>query len=120
MAFMTTAGAAPVPDSPTPLAPSSDTLVRRLHVHDVDVGHLGGHRHQVVGHGAVGELAGLVVEAVLVERAAEALHAAAAHLLVGELRVDDATAVLHHPMLEQLARSRCRRRPRHGRRGCRW
>ena len=25
MAFMTTAGAAPVPDSPTPLAPSSDT-----------------------------------------------------------------------------------------------
>ncbi len=74
---------------------------RRLDVHDVDVGHLGGHRHEVVGHGAAGELAGLVVDAVLVERAAEALHAAAAHLLVGELRIDDAAAVLHHPHLQQ-------------------
>jgi hypothetical protein len=32
----------------------------------------------------------LVVEAVLVERAADALHDAAAHLLVDQLRVDHA------------------------------
>ena len=50
---------------------------------------------------AVLQLAGLVVEAVLVERPADALHAAAAHLLVGQLRVDHAPAVLDHPVLQQ-------------------
>ena len=55
---------------------------------------------------AVLQLAGLVVDAVLVESPAEALHAAAAHLLVGQLRIDDAPAVLHHPVLEQLHEAR--------------
>ena len=73
----------------------------RLHVHNVDVGHLGRHRRQVVDQRAVLQLAGVVVEAVLVQRAADALHAAAAHLLVGQLRVDNAAAVFHHPVLQQ-------------------
>ena len=42
------------------------------------------------------------IDAVLVERAADALHDAAAHLLVHQQRVDDAAAVLHAPVLEEL------------------
>ena len=44
----------------------------------------------------------LVVQAVLEQHAAEALHDAAAHLLVDELRVDDRAAVLHAPVLQEL------------------
>ena len=69
---------------------------------DDDVGHLAGHRHQVVGHAAIEQLAAAVVEAFLVERAADALHDRAAHLLVDQHRVDDAAAVFHRPMLEQF------------------
>ena len=90
MAFMTAPGAPAVPASPAPLAPSSEFGGRRHDVADLDVGHLGRHRHQVVGHVAVEQLAALVVEAVLEQRAAEALHDAAAHLLVDQLRVDHA------------------------------
>ncbi len=74
---------------------------RRLHVADHDVGHLGGHRHQVVGHVAVAQRAVGVVQAFLEQRAADALHDAAAHLLVDQHRVDDAAAVLDRPVLEQ-------------------
>ena len=102
MAFMTQPGAPAVPASPAPLAPSSRVGGRRHHVADLDVGHLGRHRHQIVGHVAVEQLAALVVEAVLEQRAADALHDAAAHLLVDQLRIDDGAAVLHAPVLQQL------------------
>ena len=68
---------------------------------DLDVRHLGRHRHQVVGHVAVEQLAALVVEAVLEQRAADPLHHAAADLLVDQLRIDHGAAVLHAPVLEQ-------------------
>src|SRR6185436_6723036 len=74
---------------------------RRLDVRYLDVGHLPRHRHEVVGHRAVEELARLVVEAFLVERSAHSLHHTAADLLVGEERVDHLAAVLDHPMLEE-------------------
>ena len=74
---------------------------RRDHVADLDVGHLGRHRHEIIGHVAVQELPALVVEAVLEQRRAEPLHDAAADLLVDELRVDDGAAILHHPMAQQ-------------------
>ena len=66
-----------------------------------DVGHFAGHRHQVVGHVAVAQRAVGVVEALLEQRAADALHDGAAHLLVHQHGVDDAPAVLHRPVLEQ-------------------
>ena len=68
---------------------------------DLDIGHLRGHRHQIIGHGGVGELAALVINAVLEERRAQPLDHAAADLLVDELRVDDRAAILDHPVLEQ-------------------
>ena len=67
---------------------------------DDDVGHLAGHRHEVVGHRAVQELAGLAVAAFLEEGGAEALHDAAADLLVHQERVDDPAAILDDPMLQ--------------------
>ena len=100
MAFMTAPGAPAVPAPPAPLAPSS-IGGRSDHVADLDVGHLGGHRHEVVGHVAVSELPALVVAAMLEQRPADALHHAAADPLVDELRVDHGAAVLHAPVLEQ-------------------
>ena len=84
MAFITAAGAPAVPASPAPLAPSSDSRVGVSTWADVDVGHLARHRHEIVGHGAVQQLAVLVVEAMLEQRGADALHDAAADLLVDE------------------------------------
>ena len=51
---------------------------------------------------AVQQLALGVVEALLEQRAADALHDAAADLLVHQHRVDDGAAILHHPVLQQL------------------
>ena len=105
MAFITAPGAPAVPASPAPLAPSSPVGGRRDHVADLDVRHLGGHRHQVVGHVAVEQLAARVIEAVLEQRGADALHHAAADLLVDQLRVDDGAAVLDAPVLQQRHRA---------------
>src|SRR5215475_10939386 len=74
---------------------------RRLDVPHHDVRHLGGHGYEVVGHGAGEELPGVVVHAVLEERGADSLHDRAAELLVDEPRIDDAAAVLHHPVAQQ-------------------
>ena len=76
-------------------------LRRRLDVRADDVGHLARHRHEVVGHVAVQELAVGAVEAFLVERGADALHDAAAQLLVDQHRVDHRARVLDAPVLEQ-------------------
>src|SRR5262245_48532572 len=43
---------------------------------------------------------------MLVERTPNALHAAPAYLLVGELRIDHSPAVLRHPVLEQADETR--------------
>ena len=67
----------------------------------VDVGHFAGHRHQVIGHVGIGELAALVIDAFLEQRRPEALHHAAADLLVDQLRIDDGAAILHHPVPQQ-------------------
>jgi hypothetical protein len=56
----------------------------------------------MVDHRAVHQLARLVIDAVLIKRATEALHTAATDLLVSQLRINHASAVLHHPMLEKL------------------
>src|SRR5262249_10626914 len=74
---------------------------RRHDVADLDVGHLGRHGHQVVGHVAVEELAALVIAAVLEQRRTDTLHDATADLLVDQLRVDDRAAVLHAPVLQE-------------------
>src|ERR1700733_1467972 len=41
---------------------------RRYHVADIDIGHLAGHRHQVIGHVGVSELTTLVIDAFLEQR----------------------------------------------------
>ena len=98
-AFATAAAAPAVPASPAPFAPSSVSSRRRHHMADIDVGHFAGHRNQIVGHVGVGQLAALVVDALLEQRRAEALHHAAPDLLVDQLRIDDGAAILDHPML---------------------
>ena len=52
IAFMIAPGAAPVPDFADAFGAELE-LRRRLDVGDIDVGHLRGHRHEVVGHGGV-------------------------------------------------------------------
>src|SRR4051812_46004091 len=75
---------------------------RRYHVAHIYIGHFARHRHQVIGHIGVGELAPLIVNAFLEQRCAEPLHHAAPDLLVNQLRVDDGAAILHDPVPEQL------------------
>jgi len=94
-AFITAPGAPAVPASPAPFAPSSESAVGVTHVPDLDVRHLGRHRHEVVRHVAVQHLPALVIEAVLEQRGTESLHHAAAYLLVDELRIDHRAAVFH-------------------------
>ena len=96
-ALSTQADAAAVPASPTPFAPSWVSSCRRLDMGDHDVGHLHGHRNEVVGERAIDELASLAVEAFLEEGGAEPLHDAAADLLVHQQRIDDAAAILDDP-----------------------
>ncbi len=69
---------------------------------DVDIGHFTGHRNQIIGQIGVGQLAALIVDAMLEQGRAEALHHATADLLVDQLRIDDPAAIFDHPMLQQL------------------
>jgi hypothetical protein len=78
---------------------------RRLDVQDLDVRHLVGHRHQVVCHGSVQEIAILAVDAFLVENRADPLHDPPAHLLVHQERIDDAPAIVDRPLAENLDES---------------
>ena len=103
---MMAAGAPAVPASPTPLAPRFGVRRRRFHMADFDIGHFGRHGHQIVGHGGVEILALFVVQAFLIERAADALNHAAANLLVDQHRIDHGAAIVHHPAFEQLDDSR--------------
>src|SRR5215831_13666186 len=73
----------------------------RHHVADLDVGHLARHGNEVVGHVAVEELTACVIDAMLEQRRTDALHHAAADLLVDQLRVDHGAAVLDAPVLQQ-------------------
>jgi len=68
----------------------------------LDVRHLRRHRHQIVGHVAVEHLPALVIEALLEQRRADALHHAAANLFIDQLRIDDGAAVLDAPMVDEL------------------
>jgi len=78
----------------------------RDHMADLDVGHFHRHRHEIVGHVAVQQLAAVVIEAMLEQRGADALHHAAAHLFVDQLRIDDGAAVLDAPVLQQFDEAR--------------
>ncbi len=69
---------------------------------DMDVRHLAGHRHQVVCHVGVDHVAVRVIAALFHQRATETLDHAATHLLVDELRVEDGTAILDHPEIQEL------------------
>src|SRR3954469_20326515 len=75
---------------------------RALDMRDLDIGHFAGHGDEVVGHRAVQELRLIVIERLLEERCTDALHDAAAKLLVGEQRVHDASAILDDPVLQEL------------------
>ena len=68
----------------------------------VDVRHFHRHRHQIVGHVAVEHLPALVIEALLEQSRADALHHAAANLFVDQLRIDDGAAILDAPVPQQF------------------
>ena len=72
----------------------------------VYVRHLRGHRHQIVRQRAIGELALAIIDQVFVQGAANALHASAPHLLIGQLRIDQPATIFHHPVLEQAYKTR--------------
>jgi len=65
----------------------------RLQMHHFNVGHLPGHRHQVVHHRSVEQMAVLVAPTLLEQGTANALHNRAANLLVHQLGIDHAPAV---------------------------
>ena len=63
---------------------------------ELEVGHVVGARHGVVHEGAGQQLAGLfVIDAVLQQRLADALHQPAMHLAFDNHRVDDVAEVVH-------------------------
>src|SRR5712671_4567141 len=97
-ALVTAAAAPAVPASPAPLAPNSDSSVGET-TWPIDVRHFTGHRDQIVGHVGIGELAPFVINALFEQRCAEALHHPAPDLFIDQLRIDDRTAILDHPML---------------------
>ena len=115
------AGTEPVaPASPAPLAPS--TLAGDGTPQSISV--IGERivcpRHEVIHEGAGQELAGVrVVDDVLAEHLADALHQAAVQLALDQLVIDDVAAVVGRDVVDDapIARSRGRSRPRrYGRR----
>src|SRR5471030_641642 len=67
----------------------------------IDIGHLSGHRHKIIGHGAVAKRPTLVIEAFLEKHAADPLNDRSANLLIYQHGIDDSTAILDDPMLKQ-------------------
>ena len=72
-----------------------------VHVDDLERRHLVGARQRIVHEGAGEELARVVVDQRLAERAAEALGDAAVELALDDHRVDRPPAVVHGGQLEQ-------------------
>ena len=93
-------GAAAVPDSPTPFAPSPETEVGVSTWASTMSGISPAHGHQIVDHRAIQELAVRVVEAVFVQHVAQPLDDRAAQLLFREERVDQTSTVLDRPVTE--------------------
>src|SRR5262249_48271958 len=78
------------------------------HVADLDIGHYGGHRYEIVRHVAVEQLSACIVNAMLEQRRANPLHDTAADLLVHEQWIYNGAAVLDAPVPEQLHETRVR------------
>ena len=111
MALVNVAGATIAPPSPTPrkLEVSVGLL---LEVHDLDGGDLGRRRDEVVDERPGEDVAVGVVRHVLVQHRADSLGDTAGDLAVDDRRVDDAPAVLHDDVAEDLHEPGGRRRPR--------
>ena len=106
-----------MPPSPAPLAPSGligdgySSSAMRADRREVARG-----RQQIVGERAGQELAVLVVDEILQQRAAEPLHDRADGLAVQRQRIDDAADVLDRHVVDAARRGRSWDRPRRGRR----
>ena len=110
---MTVGGAPMVPDSPMPLTPSGLVLHGTSSSVALDVRHHVGARHGVVHEAAGQELAGLaVVDLVLHQRLADALHHAALDLAAHDHRIDDAAEIVDHEVAVDRRPRRSRDRPR--------
>src|SRR2546425_1147315 len=93
---------------PRPLHPERVQRRRRFDVIDLDRRDLGRVRDQELHEGRVPELAVLVVGEPFVERATDTLRDAALDLALQHQRVDDASAVVHDDVLENLETERFR------------
>ena len=69
---------------------------------DHDIRHFCRHRHDVVGHRGVLKLAGIVIDAMLVQCVAQAVYDRAALLFRDKLRVDHPPAILDQPVVQHL------------------
>ena len=67
----------------------------------LDVGHFARHRQKVVGEGPIEELSIVGIDTALVKRTADGLDQAAPYLLIDQLRVYDAAAIIDYPAFEQ-------------------
>ena len=81
--------------SASPLAPSGGERRRRLLVQHLDRRDFAHGRHQIIGERAGEERAVLVGDVLLVERRGDALRECAAHLAVGDQRIEDFASVVH-------------------------
>ncbi len=72
----------------------------------LNIRHLIGHGHQVVGHGAIQKIAIIAVNALLIEHRADALNDTTADLLVHQKRIDNAAAVIDGPLAEHFNKAR--------------
>ena len=88
---MTAGGEAMVPASPMPLTPSGFVGLGVQVLWSSKLRQLGRARHHVARHGALPEVALLVVGGLLEEGLGDALGHAAVHLALDHQRVDDCT-----------------------------
>ncbi len=96
-ALITVGGAPMVPDSPMPLTPSGLVLHGTSSSVALDVRHRVGARHAVVHEAAGQQLPGLaVVDLVLDQRLADALHHAAVDLAAHDHRIEHAAEIVDH------------------------
>ena len=111
----TTAGSPPEqPASPQPLAPSGLVLVGTGWLRHLDHRRVVRARHGVVHERAGQQLAVVVVDRLLQQRLADALHHAAMDLALDQQRIDDGAEIVDRGIFHHLRvrRSRDRLRPR--------
>ena len=69
---------------------------------DHEIRHLAGHGDEVVGECSIEQVSVFAIDAFLKQDGANSLRDTAAHLLIDQKRVDDASAIIDSPLPQDL------------------